>query len=90
MEDIAMSEEDNARRIDLTESLIDVLNKHVTKYKTEFATKEIIFIMAQIIGLYSNLLEAPDDVMEDLHRLIDKSRVLDTSKFNIRHPLEYQ
>ena len=85
-----MSEEDNARRIDLTESLVDVLNKHVRKYKTEFATKQIIFIMAEIVGLYSNLLEAPDDVMVDLHRLIDKNRTLDTSKFNIRHPLDYQ
>lgn len=85
-----MSEEDNARRIELTENLIDVLNKHVKKYKTGFATKEIIFIMAQIVGLYSNILNAPDDVMSDLHHLIDKHRTIDTSKFNIRRPSDYQ
>jgi len=85
-----MNEEANIRRVDLTESLISVLNKHVSKYKTEVASKEIIFIMAHIIGLYSNLLDAPDDVMADLHHLIDKNRTVDTSKFNIRSPLDYQ
>lgn len=54
------------------------------------ASKEVIFIMAQIVGLYANILDAPDEVMGDLHHLIDSNRSVDTSKLNIINPLDYQ
>ena len=90
MEDTAMNSEAHARRMDLTQSIIETLNKHLTKYKTETASKEIIFIMAQITGLYANILDAPDEVMGDLHHLIDSNRAVDTSQLNILNPLDYQ
>jgi len=90
MEDTAMNSEAHARRMDLTQSVIETLNKHLNKYKTETASKEIIFILAQITGLYANILDAPDEVMGDLHHLIDSNRAVDTSQLNILNPLDYQ
>ncbi len=85
-----MNSEAHARRMDLTQSVIETLNKHLNKYKTETASKEIIFILAQITGLYANILDAPDEVMGDLHHLIDSNRAVDTSQINILNPLDYQ
>lgn len=85
-----MNSEAHARRMDLTQSVIETLNKHLNKYKTETASKEIIFILAQITGLYANILDAPDEVMGDLHHLIDSNRAVDTSQLNILNPLDYQ
>ena len=85
-----MNSEAHARRMDLTQSIIETLNKHLNKYKTETASKEIIFILAQITGLYANILDAPDEVMGDLHHLIDSNRAVDTSQLNIRNPLDFQ
>jgi hypothetical protein len=90
MEDTLMNSEAHARRMDLTQSILETLNKHLVKYKTEMASKEVIFIMAQIVGLYANILDAPDEVMGDLHHLIDSNRAVDTSKLNIINPLDYQ
>ena len=85
-----MNSEAHARRMDLTQSILETLNKHLVKYKTEMASKEVIFIMAQIVGLYANILDAPDVEMGDLHHLIDSNRAVDTSQLNIRNPLDFQ
>ena len=84
-----MNEESRERRTDLMDNLIETYNKHVFKYRSETATKEILFVMADMLGMYANILKAPDEVMKDLHRLIDDNMKKSTDTLNIRK-LDYQ
>ena len=89
MEDTTLIKESEERRADLVDKLVDTFNQHVFKYRSEIATKEMLFVMADVLGLYANVLGAPDEVMKDLHRLIDDNMDKDTGSLNIRR-VDYQ
>lgn len=89
MEDTTLIKESEERRADLVDKLVETFNQHVFKYKSEVATKEMLFVMADVLGVYANILQAPDEVMKDLHRLIDNNMKENTDNLNIRR-VDYQ
>ena len=51
MEDTTLIKESEERRADLVDKLVDTFNQHVFKYRSEVATKEMLFVMADVLGL---------------------------------------
>ena len=80
--------EDTERRVELIALLTETCGRYVTKHRTEEASRDLIFGLSHVLGMYMGLLEAPNDIVEMTHEYIDVIRASDMSKLNVINTAE--